>query len=130
MKTYLIYDGRLYKIGQTNDINQRMKGIYNANPFVKILGCTDKISEQKLHEIYKKCRVKLEWFDLSDAEVQDILNSFDTGIHKYRADYFINLANSDRFLRKIFGTKYNSSEIKMDIENEIKNAKITRQQWT
>ena len=129
MKTYLLYDGRLYKIGQTNNINQRIQNIYTANPFVKILGSTDKISEKTLHDIYKNYRVKLEWFDLNDCQVEDILDSFKNGKHTQRINPKFSFLNT-KFFRLFLGVKYDSIQIKTDIDNEIKMALIQNEQWT
>ena len=128
MKTYLLYDGRLYKIGQTNNINQRIKNIYTANPFIKMLGSTDKISEKTLHDIYKNYRVKLEWFDLNDSQVEDILDSFKTGRHTNRTSLFP--YRNSKFFRLFLGINYDSIQIKTDIQNEINIALKENKQWT
>lgn len=114
MKTYLLYDGRLYKIGQTNNMNQRMASIRNANPYIEILGHTDKISESKLHSAFSKYRVKLEWFNLKDGQVQAILDSFNTGNLILQNDYWYELMESMKLFKK-----YDSMKIRNEINDKI-----------
>jgi hypothetical protein len=81
MITYLIFDGVLFKIGQTQNINNRMNQFYTSNPFVILLGHSDKISESELHDIYRYKRIKNEWFNLTKNDVKKILYSFKYGKH-------------------------------------------------
>lgn len=115
MKTYLLYDGRLYKIGQTINMNQRMASIRNANPYIEILGHTNKISESKLHSAFSKYRVKLEWFNLNDAQVQSILDAFETGILISPNRSFL----STEWYRKFNKITYDSNEVKKTINDKI-----------
>ncbi len=111
-----MFDGKLYKIGQTRDVKQRMQAMYTANPYIQLIGYSDKISEKELHNLLSKYRVKLEWFNLFDCQVDDILDAFESG-------YLVTHSHSWYLMRdkcKIFN-KYNSNKIKNKIENQIQN---------
>ena len=80
-KTGLIYiitndiykDYNLYKIGLTNDISKRLKGLQTASPiqmkaiFTKEFDDVE-TTERTIHEYYKELRKEGEWFELEDLE--------------------------------------------------------------
>ena len=81
--TYLIYDGRYYKIGKSRNPRQRLQSLLTANPRCKLLGYGTGRTEQQLHEIFADCRVNREWFDLAPKQVKLIsrlLSGTETGI--------------------------------------------------
>ena len=62
--SYLMYDERYYKIGQSINPKDRLKIIRTANPSCKLLVYTKTITEKQLHDYYKEYRVSGEWFNL------------------------------------------------------------------
>ena len=64
MFTYLMYDGRYYKIGKSNNPIKRLKTLRTANPTVKLICFGKKKSESTLHLMFKRYLVGGEWFDL------------------------------------------------------------------
>lgn len=71
--TYLVTDGQYYKIGSSLNPFRRVKELQTANPSAKLLGYTKKYEEKRLHDKYKKWRVKGEWFNLPQYEVDRLL---------------------------------------------------------
>jgi len=82
---YLMCDGCNYKIGKSKDPNIRLNQLATANPNIRLLAYSDKVSEKNLHKLFESKRLftpsgsKSEWFDLSDDDVAIILDSFATG---------------------------------------------------
>jgi len=70
--TYLMTDGRHFKIGSSLNPHKRLKQIQTGNPFCKLLGYTKRFTEAQLHKRYKKYRVSGEWFDLPNKEAADL----------------------------------------------------------
>ena len=75
---YLVsaYNG-LYKIGKTNDIEKRLRGLKTMSPVpLKLIHTIETITplklEAKLHKKYDRCRAHGEWFMLSKDEVFEI----------------------------------------------------------
>lgn len=79
---YLLHDkgNGLTKIGFTKNFKQREKGLNNANPMAKPIGIFSglKKDEDALHRVFRRKRVRLEWFRLNDEDVQYIHKYFDT----------------------------------------------------
>lgn len=75
--TYLIHDGRLYKIGQSDKPEQRTRDFLTANPFCELLAYSDKVTERELHQKYARQRKGGEWFELSQNDVGYILAVMD-----------------------------------------------------
>ena len=75
-QTYLAADNAsgLVKIGKSKDIHTRMQILGTKK--VQLIAYADKDIEGYLHRVYQSKRVKGEWFKLSDAEVEDIINTF------------------------------------------------------
>ena len=80
IKTYLIFDGRHYKIGRSMDPERRLIDFRIANPTVKLLAYGIGIDEKSLHKLYKKYRVVGEWFKLSNTHVDEIVYSLKHGL--------------------------------------------------
>jgi len=67
----------LYKIGMTSGLRSRLKILCESVPFkidlVGIIKTEDhKKLESQLHVKFKNCRVKGEWFLLSDSDLEEI----------------------------------------------------------
>lgn len=79
---YLLHDkgNGLTKIGFTKNFKQREKSLQNANPMSKPIGIfsAPKKDEDALHRIFRKKRVRLEWFRLDEEDIQSIYKYFDT----------------------------------------------------
>ena len=76
--TYLIYDDQngLYKIGKSNDVQNRVKAlsISNQNLKLKLIHLGD--IELSLHEKFAKKRVFGEWFKLTDEDIYDLSTKY------------------------------------------------------
>ena len=76
------------KIGYTDDINQRIKSLSTASPTgIKLLYKreTDYAYqiEQALHKRYRSYNSNLEWFMLSENQIQEIIHWIDTQLDRY-----------------------------------------------
>ena len=112
--TYLMFDGNIYKIGQTRNIKERLSAMYTASPYIKLIGYSDKVTEKELHNAFSKYRVRLEWFDLFDCQVDDILDSFKTGRITTRDYLWYKMIDSCKFFKK-----FDSNKVREDIHNEF-----------
>lgn len=72
MYTYLAYDGRYYKIGESKDPEKRIKSMQTANPSLRLLNFSDKVTEKQLHKLFFSKRYKREFFSLDKNEVEKI----------------------------------------------------------
>ena len=77
--TYLIFDGRLYKIGKSKDPIKRLKSLRTSNPFVEMVCYGSGVSEKYLHELLFRDRVKLEWFQLDEAKLATVKRLIEKG---------------------------------------------------
>jgi len=76
-KSYLMIDGRgMVKIGRSNMPLKRERTLQSQEPETKLIHIFPDDIEKELHEKYKDKRVRGEWFELSDNEVQQIINEF------------------------------------------------------
>jgi hypothetical protein len=80
---YIISEGtERYKIGQSDDVENRLRQIQVGNSReLKILVSTDIITEVKMHEMFDKFRIKGEWFLIQDDIMQkiiDVVNIFNS----------------------------------------------------
>ena len=76
------------KIGYTDDINQRIKSLSTASPTgIKLLYKreTDYAYqiEQALHKRYSSYNSNLEWFRLSDNQIEEIISWIDDQLDRY-----------------------------------------------
>lgn len=69
--TYLMYDGKYFKIGKTRNIKKRLLSIKTNNPDIKLLCLADYDCENYLHSKYKKYRHKGEWFLFKKEDALD-----------------------------------------------------------
>lgn len=91
MKTYIIKSQGHYKIGKTTNINNRLSS-YRTHCFdFEILKVYDGDYESFFHKKFSACRVKGEWFNLTDENLRlmDELVSIPNIVHKTR---FIEIA--------------------------------------
>lgn len=70
----------LYKIGYTKDLNKRLKQLETGNPGeMKIIKSFEtrwgRILESIIHKIYINKKIKNEWFNLNNEQVNNFLNN-------------------------------------------------------
>ncbi len=73
MFTYLIKSQDLYKIGKTSHVENRMKSFKTANPYFELIHVIEGDCEAHLHDKFKDARSHLEWFYLSDEDINYIV---------------------------------------------------------
>lgn len=66
------------KIGRSTNVKNRVISHACSNPNTELLFCieSDGLTEGRLHKHFKDKRVKLEWFDLSDSDIEWIKSNF------------------------------------------------------
>ena len=77
---YLLYcnANKLYKIGSSKNVIDRIKYLKTANPSIEFINSypvESMLIEKEIHEQYKNKRVSGEWFDLSLVDVEKIFES-------------------------------------------------------
>lgn len=83
MYTYLMFDGKRFKIGKTNNIKKRLSILKTASPDIKVIDFCNTDIEKQLHLIFKHKRYKQEWFDLNYEDLKGIQEIFfETKLHK------------------------------------------------
>lgn len=77
-KTYIIVDqaNGLYKIGKSADPKQRLKQIRTSNPKAILYATCCNDVEYQLHREYAKERECLEWFNLTEGQVEHIIRTY------------------------------------------------------
>lgn len=70
--TYLITDGKLFKIGQSVNPRKRLLSIQNGNINAVLLFYGSGVSEKELHDKYAHKRVGREWFNLDVNDIDEI----------------------------------------------------------
>lgn len=74
---YVISFGKIHKIGQTGNIQQRLKQLQEMNPFCRILKVIEltgyTVAEKRLHEFFDSRRLAGEWFQLSRIDLEKII---------------------------------------------------------
>jgi hypothetical protein len=77
-KTYIIKDcnNGLYKIGFSNNPIKREKTLQSQNPNIKIVKVFEKNIEKELHLNYKEFRVRGEWFNLNNTQIDYICKKY------------------------------------------------------
>ena len=98
---YMMKSADHIKIGITNDVDKRISSIRTSTPFeVELIGswkfCENSVYriEQFIHKQYASENIKLEWFKLTDAQVEEIKNSLNS------STIVDDLAESERLLRE------------------------------
>lgn len=81
-QTYIVLDEntRLYKIGKSVNIEQRLSGLRCANPGLQLIAYSVKDVEQELHKKLKPFHVVREWFDIPGKELRKIIKEYDFNI--------------------------------------------------
>jgi len=72
MYTYIMKSHDLHKIGRAIDVDNRLKGFLTGNPYIELVKTIDGNHEKKLHTLFKDKRVKGEWFNLSQEDIDSI----------------------------------------------------------
>ncbi len=72
------YVKNLVKIGQTTNVATRLLSLQTGNPFSLVVHKTIESSEYKkiehaLHKKFKDKRINLEWFDVTDTEIDECI---------------------------------------------------------
>ena len=77
-RTYLMKDSNtnLIKIGKAVDPKHREKTLQSEKPTISLFAVCENNVESELHKQYKDKRVRGEWFDLTDEEINNIINKF------------------------------------------------------
>lgn len=68
--TYLMFDGLYYKIGKSKNPQSRLNSMQTANPNCVLLCFGTGFAEDSMHRIFRKYRVKREWFKLEFKEAE------------------------------------------------------------
>lgn len=76
MKTYLVQNGDIIKIGRTSNIERRLANMKSYIPDAKLLCMLDGDVEKYLHKRYDKCRYSGEWFHLTLIDYIKIVHEF------------------------------------------------------
>lgn len=75
--TYIMTDGLgLYKIGRSKDPEKRWVHLRGGNPRIELLAICREDIELLLHKKYIAQNVYLEWFQLSQYEVDEIIRDY------------------------------------------------------
>jgi hypothetical protein len=64
------------KIGRSNDPYQRFNILKCSNPRIKLLAIADTDIELNLHTMFKDKLVKGEWYNLSNEDINKIIEDF------------------------------------------------------
>lgn len=76
--TYLMFDGRYYKIGITNNLQKRLKSIKTCNPDIILISYTQRNIEHYLHNKFIEFHHSGEWFRFDYMwDLMDLLFYFD-----------------------------------------------------
>lgn len=70
--TYLVSDGRLYKIGKSKDVYSRINQLKTSNPLIELVHVIDKDVENMLHKQFANKSFSREWFNLSESDIKYI----------------------------------------------------------
>ena len=75
-QTYLVkdYNNGLVKIGKSKDIHTRLRVLGNKDK--QLIAYVRKDIETVLHREYKGKRIKGEWFNLTDTEINKIISTY------------------------------------------------------
>ena len=96
--TYVIVldNSNLIKIGKSKTLNDRVRQIKTANPFVKTIHTIAGDYESYLHRCLSGLRYKGEWFKLEENKVKDVIESL---IH-IRLNSFSDCEAVNKFLNR------------------------------
>jgi|SRR5688572_18261913 len=86
MITYIIKSCNLYKIGKTEDLENRINQYNTHNPEFEIIKTIKGDYEQDLHNHFKDKWVKCEWFNLNNEDIESIDNLIQSFPIKFKID--------------------------------------------
>lgn len=124
MFTYLMTDGRLYKIGRSSNPEKRIRELKTANPFIRMVCYGSGIEENTLHKKFGHLRVSGEWFDLEGKALKRVkkwIGNTDRryvmphGQHKGKRLYEIR----HTYLRNYLKRRTSLPEVKAEIESYL-----------
>lgn len=72
--TYLMYDGRHYKIGKSKDPIHRFRQLQTSNPFLELVSYYEGDIEILCHQTFWRNRVKNEWFKFDDKTFKLVID--------------------------------------------------------
>lgn len=77
-KTYIIKDNsnNTYKIGKSKNPLKREKTLQSEKPNLKLIKIFENNIEKELHELYKDCRLRGEWFKLNNVQLEYICKKY------------------------------------------------------
>ena len=85
---YIIKDkskDNIYKIGKTKNLNNRLDALSTGNIYIEIMASKYtayyNILETKLHEYFKKDRIKGEWFCIKEGKIKEIIKLLGFNLH-------------------------------------------------
>lgn len=70
---YLIKSGDNYKIGKSNNPQRRLNSIMTSNLNAELICYGTGVKEKELHHIFSNKRIKGEWFNLNETDIQKII---------------------------------------------------------
>ena len=78
IKTYIIKDdlNNTYKIGRSIDPLKREKTLQSEKPNLKLIKIFENNIEKELHDLYKHCRLRGEWFKLNKVQLKYICKNY------------------------------------------------------
>ena len=77
-KTYILKDNtnNTYKIGKSINPLKREKTLQSEKPNLKLIKIFENNIEKELHELYKHCRLRGEWFKLNNVQLEYICKNY------------------------------------------------------
>lgn len=77
-KTYILKDNtnNTYKIGKSKNPLKREKTLQSEKPNLKLIKIFENNIEKELHELYKHCRLRGEWFKLNNVQLEYICKKY------------------------------------------------------
>lgn len=78
--TYIMIDKNtnLYKIGKSSSPKKREKTLQSEKPTIELLFFTEIDIEKEIQSIFKSKRIRGEWFNLNNADIDFIKNKFNS----------------------------------------------------
>lgn len=77
-KSYILKDNtnNTYKIGKSKNPLKREKTLQSEKPNLKLIKIFENNIEKELHELYKDCRLRGEWFKLNNIQLEYICKNY------------------------------------------------------
>ena len=102
--TYLLFDGRYYKVGKTSNLEKRIKSIKSANPDTILISYKNEDIEQYIHNKFIDYHYCGEWFKFDYTwDLMDLLFHFDNDFYTL---YCSSNLEKDIWVRKSDGKNY------------------------